>query len=29
MPGPSPEAVEALFQQALDLEPEQRSAFLD
>ncbi len=29
MPEPSPEAVEALFQQAADLEPEQRGAFLD
>jgi WD40 repeat protein/predicted Ser/Thr protein kinase len=29
MPEPSPEAVEALFQQAADLDPEQRGAFLD
>jgi WD40 repeat protein/predicted Ser/Thr protein kinase len=29
MPEPSPEAVEALFQQAADLEPERRGAFLD
>jgi WD40 repeat protein/predicted Ser/Thr protein kinase len=29
MPEPSPEAVEALFQQALDLGPERRAAFLD
>jgi WD40 repeat protein len=29
MPEPSPEIVEALFQQALDLSPEQRNAFLD
>ena len=29
MPEPSPEAVEALFEQALDLEPAQRAAFLD
>src|SRR6516162_9103158 len=28
MPEPSPEAVEALFEQALDLEPAQRAAFL-
>src|SRR5215468_9504423 len=29
MPDPSPEVVEAVFQDALDLEPEQRAAFLD
>jgi eukaryotic-like serine/threonine-protein kinase len=29
MPEPTPESVEALFQQAADLNPEQRSAFLD
>ena len=29
MPEPSPEAVEALFQQAADLDPAQRGAFLD
>ena len=29
MPEPSPEAVEALFQQATDLDPAQRGAFLD
>ena len=29
MPEPSPEAVEALFQQAADLDPERRGAFLD
>jgi WD40 repeat protein len=29
MPEPSPEAVEALFQQATDIEPAQRGAFLD
>src|SRR5262245_34743967 len=29
MPEPSPEAVRALFQQALDLEPGRRGAFLD
>ncbi len=29
MPEPSPEAVEALFQQTADLDPERRSAFLD
>jgi WD40 repeat protein/predicted Ser/Thr protein kinase len=29
MPEPSPEAVEALFQQAADLDPAQRAAFLD
>src|SRR3954447_13336628 len=29
MPEPSPEAVEALFQQAADLEPGRRGAFLD
>jgi hypothetical protein len=29
MPEPSPEAVESLFQQAADLEPVRRAAFLD
>src|SRR5437763_12473195 len=29
MPEPSPDAVEALFQQAADLVPERRGAFLD
>src|SRR5947209_8457247 len=29
MPEPSPEAVEALFQQAIDLAPGRRAAFLD
>src|SRR5438552_6641664 len=29
MPVPAPEAVEALFQQTADLDPERRSAFLD
>jgi WD40 repeat protein/predicted Ser/Thr protein kinase len=29
MPEPSPETVEALFQQAIDLDPERRGAFLD
>ena len=29
MPEPSPDAVEALFQQAADLEPEERGAFLN
>jgi WD40 repeat protein len=29
MPEPSPETVEVLFQQAVDLDPERRSAFLD
>src|SRR5260370_24798883 len=29
MPEPSPEAVEVLFQQAADLEPDRRGAFLD
>jgi WD40 repeat protein/predicted Ser/Thr protein kinase len=29
MPEPSPEAVERLFQQAIDLDPERRGAFLD
>ena len=29
MPEPSPEAVEALFQQAADLDPEERGAFLE
>src|SRR5262245_15703898 len=29
MPEPSPEAVEALFQQAADLEPDRRGTFLD
>src|SRR5438874_780316 len=29
MPEPSPESVEALFQQAADLDPERRGAFLD
>jgi hypothetical protein len=29
MPEPAPETVEALFQQAADLDPAQRSAFLD
>ena len=29
MPEPSPEAVEALFQQATDIEPAHRRAFLD
>ena len=29
MPEPSPEAVEALFQQATELDPAERGAFLD